>query len=532
MPSILDGLNFGGGGAGGLLDGLPPWLRETISGIQGSMPPNGIPTAGYGQFPQGGQPPQRQPQQPQGVPMPPMRPPEMAQQPAPPQQAPHPAPGGLPARTPFGQAPKVDGMGDRLYEALGGFLGNEGPVGGAAAGIKTLATGEVTNPYALQKRQQMETYAALQRDFGLTEPQARMAMQNPEVMKAFVPRIAPKYQFRDTGEQVGGFDPATAGFKPIGPSGKRSGFHIVGYDEMGKAKYGWVGSKPGEITPYDASGSRGYDATFQDPNNPDVGQFAQGLVGNDYVDALAKVSPGRAALLKKIGSGEIPFPSGRYLQSPAGMQLMEDLARFEPGSDATHFASRFNTRKDFTSGKSAQNLTSFNTVISHLDTLHNTIDGLKNSSSPIYNKAANWLATNTGDTKYQENFKKFDTARQAVTAELTRAFRGTGGNVADIKDWNAKLDAADSPESLKAAVNSAIELLKGRVDAVGDQYNRGMKSSKEPIELLSPKAQEAIKRLETKTGGDTSAAPASPKRVRQNGHVYEQQPDGSYKPVQ
>lgn len=192
MASILDGLSWGGDGQPGLLDSLPPWLREAFGGPQQQQP-----QAGPGMQPQ--------------VPMPQPRPQQFSPQ-GMPQQAPQMPPGGLPPRTPFGEAPKVDGLGNRAYEALGGFLGNEGLIGGGAAAIKTLATGEVTNPYALQKRQQLETYAALQRDFGMTEPQARMAMQNPKVMEALIPMIAPKYSLEQKGPYFGPFDAARGNF--------------------------------------------------------------------------------------------------------------------------------------------------------------------------------------------------------------------------------------------------------------------------------------------------------------------------------
>lgn len=185
MASILDGLSWGGDGQPGLLDSLPPWLRDKIMGA-GPDAMSSMAAAG----------------QPSPVPMP--RPsPFASQQPASPGM-----PTTLLPRTPFGEAPKVEGVGPRLYEALGGFLGNEGLIGGSAAAIKTLATGEVTNPFALAKRQQLETYAALQRDFGMTEPQARMAMQNPKVMEALIPMIAPKTEFKEKGPYYGAFDPA------------------------------------------------------------------------------------------------------------------------------------------------------------------------------------------------------------------------------------------------------------------------------------------------------------------------------------
>jgi hypothetical protein len=207
MASLLDGLPLGGA-AGGLLDGLPPWLRDTVMGIQGSMPPNGIATAGYGQFP--GQAPSAQPQLPVPTSQPSPYAAQASVQPMPqPKESP---PIGLPPRLPFGQAPTVNGMGDRLYEALGGFLGNEGLVGGGAAAIKTLATGEVTNPYALTKHQQLQTYASLIRDFNLSPAQAQLAMQNPKVLEAFIPQIAPKYEFKEKGPYYGAFDPARGNF--------------------------------------------------------------------------------------------------------------------------------------------------------------------------------------------------------------------------------------------------------------------------------------------------------------------------------
>lgn len=270
MASILDGLSFGGGdGQPGLLDSLPPWLREQFGLSQqpqagpGMQMPIPMPQPN----PYAPQQPQQQPPMP-GTPMP--RPSPFAPPQGMPQQAPQMPPGGLPPRTPFGQAPKVDGMGNRLYEALGGFLGNDGLIGGGAAAIKTLATGDITNPYALAKRQQLETYAALQRDFGVPEPRARAAMQNPEVMKALIPTLVPKYQSQEHGQLYGRYNEATGRFDTQGayPKSEKldAGQNLVYTTPP-------VGDQPATSVPAASGGpdKPPQNYTWNDPNNPAKG---------------------------------------------------------------------------------------------------------------------------------------------------------------------------------------------------------------------------------------------------------------------
>jgi hypothetical protein len=60
---------------------------------------------------------------------------------------------------------------------------------------------------------------------GIPEAEARAAMDNPEILRAMVSQI----------------------FAP-----KNRGFQVIGHDQNGKARYGWVG-QPGEVTPYDGS---------------------------------------------------------------------------------------------------------------------------------------------------------------------------------------------------------------------------------------------------------------------------------------
>jgi hypothetical protein len=178
-----------------------------------------------------------------------------------------------------------------------------------------------------------------------------------------------------------------------------------------------------------------------------------------------------------------------------------------------NYNSRAKTRNDFTSGKSAQNITSFNTAIQHLDTLDKAIDGLGNGSYPFINSVRNAADVEMGDTTKATALSNFQTARQAVKEELTRAFKGSGGSLAEVEAWDHEIDSSKSPQAVHAVVRQAVNLLEGRIDSVGEQYSKGMGTTADPIKLLSPKAQEIWLRLnsEAPQAPAASTAPADSK---------------------
>jgi hypothetical protein len=226
-------------------------------------------------------------------------------------------------------------------------------------------------------------------------------------------------------------------------------------------------------------------------------------------EVLASLDPQLASQVKALDEGRMAFPTGFALKSPYWQNILRLVSNYDPSFDAVNYNARAKARADFTAGKSAQNITSFNTAIGHLDTLDKSVDALNNSAYPTWNKVANWAAVQTGDTKFQQAQKDFMAAKQAVTDELTRAFRGSGGNVHDIVGWEQTLNEADSPQALHQAVKTAVNLLQSRIEAVGDQYNRGMGTSHDPLKMLSPHAQATIDRLSGNAGASlpTFASP-------------------------
>lgn len=229
---------------------------------------------------------------------------------------------------------------------------------------------------------------------------------------------------------------------------------------------------------------------------------------------LATVPKNLATQIKALSDGRLPLPSSFALKSPYWQQMLQMTAQYDPTFDAANAKTRAATRVAFTSGKQAQNITSFNTVLGHLDSLDKSIDQLGNSGFPLWNKVANFAAYESGDSKFQVAYKNFTASKNAVARELTRAFRMSGGNVSDIKDFEGELSAADSPDALHATVKKYVDLLASRINALGEQYNAGMGRSSDPINLLDPHARQVFQRLLGEGAGAPSQGWGKAKVVR------------------
>jgi len=219
-------------------------------------------------------------------------------------------------------------------------------------------------------------------------------------------------------------------------------------------------------------------------------------LGQRNESALSGLSPGVTSVVRQLVDYKIQLPSGMALKTPYWQQVLEKAGEFDPDFDASQYNVRLKLRQDFTSGKAADNVKSLNTVVGHLDKLHKAGQALDNSSIKKYNSVANWLASETGDKRVVA----FEVARNAVANELTKVFRGTGGAEADIKSWKESIDTAGSPEQLQEAIDSAIDLMGSRLEALNSQYTKGMGKPRD-FSFLDAKARKILKDL----GADVDA---------------------------
>lgn len=216
------------------------------------------------------------------------------------------------------------------------------------------------------------------------------------------------------------------------------------------------------------------------------------LQGPEYLNSIP--DPSLRAQIRALSDGRLQLPTGRALTSHRWQLLMGATAQFDPSFDQSDANSRRRARAAFTSGPQAQNRASINTALRHLDSFDRQVDALGNFSGvPILNRTANQVRNaylrssgNAGE------LRKLEAERNALVAELTRAFRGTGGDVHDLQAWEATFDEASSPEELHAVASAAAELLNGRLSALGDSYDTAMGRSSDHYELLSPDSRSII----------------------------------------
>jgi hypothetical protein len=226
----------------------------------------------------------------------------------------------------------------------------------------------------------------------------------------------------------------------------------------------------------------------------DAQMYQVGAVGADVglgEEALKGLSPQEANLIKKIANYQIALPVGIATSREPWVTRLTRAAAYDPTFDQTQYQARQRLRISFQSqGKPADNIRSLNTAVGHLATLKQKAEALQNAPVTVWNTVKNYGLGQTGDKRIVE----FNSAATAVADELATLFKGTAGTDEQIKAWRATLNSSMSPEQLRGAIDTAIELTGSRLEALTNQYEVGMGKPKD-FRILYPKSQQILKSL-------------------------------------
>lgn len=223
-----------------------------------------------------------------------------------------------------------------------------------------------------------------------------------------------------------------------------------------------------------------------------------GLSPANALAQLKQQNPGYAAQLQMYadGRGGKISPNNR---NPKNMQMQQDLAFLYPGIDVDNINQRVDTLKDFSSGKTSQNIVAFNTALQHLNYLNDLIPQMKNSPSSWFNSAAQNLEQGTG-VGNNPAVANFNNTKIALSGELATAFKNSGATQEEINQIQKGINSASNPDNLKAAVSSAATLLGGKLSALqdkwGNTYNQqGDLQGPGGKSIISPASQQIINKL-------------------------------------
>ncbi len=211
-----------------------------------------------------------------------------------------------------------------------------------------------------------------------------------------------------------------------------------------------------------------------------------------YPDVLTNVSPNMSEIVKQLVEYKMKLPSGNALKTPFWQNAIALAGQYDPSFDASSYDIRQNTKKDFATGKSAQNITRLNTAIGHLDTLMEKGKALNNYgglSTPL-NAPSNAVQSFFGDNRQVG----FNSTAKAVTGELASVFKNMGATDAEIKSLAQTVNTSQSPAQQKEAIGTYIELLGSRMEALSSQYEKGLGKQKD-FRILNDKSRGILKKL-------------------------------------
>jgi len=135
-------------------------------------------------------------------------------------------------------------------------------------------------------------------------------------------------------------------------------------------------------------------------------------------------------------------------------------------------------------------LAAFSTVAQHLDSLQQLSDAMNNNDNRASNAIINFINKNLGHPEVTN----FNTARQAVAAEVVRAITGTAGAMTDRQEAEAAFASYNSPEQITGAIDTVKKLIVGRLNTALSQFKSGTGRSEEEFNrLLPPEVQNIFK---------------------------------------
>lgn len=230
------------------------------------------------------------------------------------------------------------------------------------------------------------------------------------------------------------------------------------------------------------------------------------LHGDDY---LATLNPGMANVVKAIGTYQANPAQVASLRSGNREAMFQRVLQAYPDFKGTEYPARQKLVNDFTSGPESQKIVQLNQAIAHSGTLLRLGEDMQNGDSRDLNALINNIANRTGNPA----INNYDLASQAVAEELMRVFRQVSASEREAADFERKLKSNLAPGQIRGALQTGVELLNGRIQALNNKWNSGMSTTGGYPNILSPEAQQVITRLgagKEATGGLTYKGYAFP----------------------
>jgi len=215
---------------------------------------------------------------------------------------------------------------------------------------------------------------------------------------------------------------------------------------------------------------------------------------------LATMNPEEQINIKAIANYEADL-NKLYAGKNANQRshALAAVKKYDPSYDQRLYPARSRALIEYgVSGASAKNLQSNDMVLSHIGDAMTAVEGLKNSTWPMYNKVTGEWQMATGNTGYQAARSAFDTAMNGVATEAAKTFRGVGSMSQEEQRLWREIAANKyaSPVVLRGALKQLTTLVLGRTNAIANQHNTAMGPAyeRDGETFIGDKAKETVAR--------------------------------------
>ena len=218
---------------------------------------------------------------------------------------------------------------------------------------------------------------------------------------------------------------------------------------------------------------------------------------------MTQLPPAHQSAVKALLEYRKAPPTGYAMaRSPFWSAVYSEALQIDPTYDEKQYPTRSKIMADFTSGKgssSGAQINAINTVLGHTAVLGEAVSALKNGNILALNAIANQYGIQAG----KDPVTTLKAIVNRVGPEVTRAYVGTGGEASERKENEGDFNPNYSPDQLLSNVKITIRLLRSKMGALENQWNKGMGRNDFEERFIIPEAKAAI----AKWGGEEKAEP-------------------------
>lgn len=192
---------------------------------------------------------------------------------------------------------------------------------------------------------------------------------------------------------------------------------------------------------------------------------------------LQNIPPQLRDIVKKLANYEV---DPRTLSYRGGLRtkVIAWASQYDPNYDAAQYPARAAAIKEFNSGSQnspAGMITAGNTALQHAAQLLGYSEKVGGHNDyGILNSAANMLHKGYELATQDPVYGQYNALMPKFVEEMTRFYKGTGGNEADIKRDLDNLSIANSPAARKAALQALAHAIHSKINTLQARWKTAM----------------------------------------------------------